>query len=132
MRVTFLRWPATLTLNAGAGKLERLDANAEAGLSSVLTTSRDAPAARRAKASSPPRFSLNRGFATAELHHMGLDEDASSFCHEAHSFRSRHPTGEEAFRARPRHADSITGWLHFAGRTAIASISINAPSRASF
>ena len=71
-----------------------------AGLSPVLTTSRDAPAARRAKASSPPRFSLNRGFATAELHHMGLDEDASNFCDEAHSFLSRHPTGEEAFRAR--------------------------------
>ncbi len=62
----------------------------------------------------------------------------------AHSHRSWCPTATAAYpriAADPRHqygraetaaVNAITGRLHFAGSTAIASISINAPSRASF
>jgi len=82
MRLTFLRWPgATLTLNAGARKPEDWARMRLRGSSSVLTNQPRHSCGPRSEASSTPaRFPFDRGFATAELHHMGPDEGSSDFC----------------------------------------------------
>src|SRR5260370_30537010 len=51
------------------------------GLSSVLTNQPRRSCGSDSKASGPRAcFPFDRGFATAEVHHMGLDEGSSDFC----------------------------------------------------